>query len=237
MVRTPKGAAWLGAALLVSACASSNLGEPGVDGGGADAAAGSPDGATDGSAIDADVPDAATADPDASCTPIWNNLLGNAGFEAGRTVWSEDLGGSAMAIIRQQGGGLPFGANDGTWAALMLGYNGADVILAQTVAVPADATALRFAGYKCWVTTETDAATRDAMTLELRTTGGALLETLATVNDGDAGTVCAWEFFMYPAGSAHAGETVALVLDGLADGTQPTSFAFDSVSLEALACP
>jgi hypothetical protein len=241
MVRTRYGAFWLGAALLVSACASSNLGEPSVDGGPVDG--GGPDAATngpDGGGPDAAPIDAAVDGPDAApCTPIWNNLLGNASFEAGRTVWTEDLGGSATPIIRQPGGagGLPFPANDGTWAALILGYNGADVALSQPATVPAGATALRFAGYACWVTTETDLATRDAMTIELRTSGGALLETLASLNDGDAGTVCAWTFFMYPAGSAHAGESVQLVLNGLADGTQPTSFAFDTVSLEALSCP
>jgi hypothetical protein len=237
MVRPPQ--LLVAVALVLGACASSNLGDPSVDAppGTPDAGPGDADAAANNDAQQASA-DAGPTDPDAApCNPIWNNLLGNADFEAGRTVWTEDLGGSANAIIRQQGGGLPFSANAGTWAALMLGYNGADLRLSQTVTVPADATALRFVGYKCWVTTETDLAARDRLTLSLHTSGGALLETLASLNDGDAEDVCAWTFYTYAAASAHAGETIQLVLDGLADASQPTSFAFDSVSLEALSCP
>lgn len=245
------------------ACASADMGGPdGGAGPAADAAAAAPDGpvadATAAPTIDADpgspdapvMPDAAPPPPDAAlppdaapppdapCTTGWVQLLGNADFESGNTTWTE-AAGAATPIIRQYGvsGGMPFPAQGGTWAALLLGYNNADTTLSQTVTVPASAVSLRFTGYKCWVTGETSTTTPyDNMTITLENAGGTTLETLASVSNLDAGAVCSWTSYNLPAASAHAGETLTLVIHGVADSSSVTSFAFDTVSLEALAC-
>ena len=233
------GRVGLVATALCCACASANLGEnqPDADPSPADAAT-----ADAASSIDAGPqpdagtgPDAGSSDAD-GCVPDWTQLLGNADFEAGRTVWTEDIVGSTNAIIRQQGGGLPFPADSGTWAALMLGYNGADLTLSQTVTVPATATMLRLRGARCWVTTET-AGTGDAMTITVRSTGGTVLETLASLTNADADAVCSWTALSLDAGASYPGQTVQLVFDGQANGANPTSFAFDTLALEAYACP
>lgn len=219
---------------LAVACANASLGD----------AADADPGAADGPVADAARGDAGAGAADANgdaapadaCVADWQPLLTNGTFEAGRTVWTEDTGGSANAIIRQEGAGLPFNAANGAWAALVLGYNSADVTLSQTVTVPADATMLRLVGQRCWVTTET-AGANDTMSITLRDTGGALLETLASLSNADADPVCSWLPFEYPATDSFAGQSVALVFDALANGTNPTSFGLDDLRLEAYACP
>ncbi len=208
-----------------------------------DAAAGSPDAAPLPDAAppppDAPLPPDAAPPPDAPCTTGWVQLVGNADFESGNTTWTETAVASATPIIRQYGvtGGMPFPAQGGSWAALILGYNNADTTLSQTVTVPASAMSLRFTGYKCWVTGETLTTTPyDNMTITLQNAGGATLETLASVSNLDAGSVCSWTSYNLPAASAHAGETIKLVVHGVADTSSVTSFAFDTVALEALAC-
>jgi hypothetical protein len=239
----PFSARWqsLVIAAAIAGCANADLG--GADDGGADARASSGvDATADGPVADAAAPDAAIPDaglgpdadlPDGGPVCDWTQLLGNADFEAGRTIWNEDTGGSPTPIIRGTGDSRPFAAHAGTWAAYLLGYNSADVTLSQTVTVPAGATMLRLTGFKCWVTGDTNG---DTMSIELRTTGGALLETLDDIATTDAGATCAWTAFTYTAGQAHAGQTIQLVLDGIADASTPTSFAFDTVALEALTC-
>lgn len=212
---------WILAALFVSGCATSSLGD-GPDAGDIDAR----DEVADAG------PDAA---PDA-CQPTWVNLLGNADFEAGNTVWDEVFNGSDP-IIREFATDMPFPAAGGTHAALIFGYNNADETLSQVVSVPADASALRLRGFRCWVTTETAAEDFDLVSIEIGDADGNPLETLQDASNQDAGATCAWEGFELAAAESHAGESLTLAIGGMSDAASPTTFAFDTLALEAMACP
>lgn len=190
--------------------------------------------AAPGDPVDAAVPDAPDVPVDAGCTDTFTNLLVNADFEGGNVDWTETTNGG-QTVIREDGNGLPFSAEAGVWAALILGFNNAAITLSQTVTVPADATALRLSGYRCWVTDE-GAGEFDTMTIELRDGAGAPLETLMAITNEDAGATCAWELFEITPSEIHAGEDIQLALDGVSDAATVTSFAFDTLALEAEVC-
>ena len=197
--------------------------QPAVDGG-------------DVESVDAGVVDGPLADAgvDGGCVESWINVLDNADFEAGNSVWNETTNG-AQAVIREVGAGLPFNPEAGSWAALIGGFNGADIDLSQPITVPDDATALRFAGFRCWVTEESAGAV-DLLSIELRDDTGAPLETLLSISNEDAAATCAWEPFEIDAAEPRAGEAVTLGLAGTTDGATVTSFAFDTLALEAQVC-
>jgi hypothetical protein len=208
-------------ALAVGGCAIAE--EAAVDAG--------PDDPIADAATDAADPDAAI---DAGCTDSFVNLLANADFEGGNVDWTEVTNGG-VAVIREDGNGLPFAAEAGVWAALILGFNNAAITLSQTVSVPADATALRLTGYRCWVTEE-GMGEFDTMTIELRDDAGAPLETLMAITNEDAAVTCAWELFEIAASDSMAGADIELVLEGSSDVATVTSFAFDTLALEAGVC-
>ncbi len=191
-----------------------------------DARPGSPDAApADAVPVYDAVPPAPDAEP---CTPsVWVPLLDNGNFDSGHADWSED---PADAILTN---GAPLTPHSGTWVARLLGSNSDDELLSQAVTVPASATALRLRGYQCLVTSETGGAV-DNLAIELR---GAATEVLVSISNLDAGASCNWAEFTHDAASAHAGQTIDLAFDGLADAAYPTSFYFDTLVLEAYACP
>jgi hypothetical protein len=183
------------------------------------------DAAPDAAPLDA-APDAA---PDA-CVPDWIGLLDNGDFEQGATAWTQTGG----TIIREYGAGYPWPTHSGSWAALFGGVNNADHLLTQTVTVPASATALRLRGARCFVTEETTVLVEfDTLTVQIQ---GAVTEEYVFSNL-DAGASCTWTLFQLDAPTTHAGETVTLSLRGQTDGLEITSFGFDTLTLEALACP
>lgn len=188
----------------------------------------------DAAVVDGPIDAALDAAVDAGCTDEWISLLDNGDFEAGNAVWTETTNGGQM-IIREVGAGLPFDPEGGTWGALILGFNNAVVELSQAATVPADATALRLVGFRCWVTEE-GAGEFDLMSINLHDDTGAPLETLAAITNEDAAATCAWESFDMPAADPHAGAAITLVLEGTSDAATATSFAFDTLALEALVC-
>lgn len=212
--------------------------------GGSDAAApdaglGQPDAlisdaaASDAAAADATPQADAAPPPDAgpdACVPDWIGLLSNGDFEQGAAVWTQTGG----TLIRQYGAGYPWAPNDGTWAAVFGGINNADHLLTQTVTVPASATALRLRGALCFVTEETTTAFEwDTLTVQVQ---GVVVEEYIFSNL-DAAATCTWADFQLDAPTSHAGEAVTLSLHGDTDGTSITTFGFDTLVLEALACP
>lgn len=191
-------------------------------------------GSDNGDPVDAAVADAPVdAAVDAGCTEQWINLLINGDFEAGNSTWAETTN-DTRPIIREVPD-LPFDPAAGTWAAVVLGFSDAIFELAQTAAVPADATALRMTGFRCWVTEESAGAV-DLASIELRDDTGAALESLLAISNEDAGATCAWESFELPVAEAHAGANLTLALAGQSDAATVTSFAFDTLALEARVC-
>lgn len=181
-------------------------------------------------------PDAAPPTPDAAppdaCVPQWVQLLGNSDFEAGNTVWSATSNGGD--VIRM--GSSPWPPHGGSWQALFLGYNNASQTLSQTVTVPANATALRLRGQRCFVTDETSTTTPyDNLTVELKE-GPTLLETLASYSNLDAGSTCSWTALQFNATASHAGKNVTVHMIAGSDASTATSFGLDTLIFEAFAC-
>lgn len=177
-------------------------------------------------------PDAAPQpDPDAApCTPVWTQLLDDGDFDATSPSWVA-IGGTLISDT------LPLTPHSGSYATRLLGFNNAATSLYQSVTVPADAVGLRASGYRCYVTSEPTANPYDLLTIAIRETGGAVLETFASLSNADAASTCGWVSFAYTAADPHAGQTIDLLFDGTSDGSYPTSFYYDSLILEALACP
>lgn len=191
---------------------------------------------TDAAAIDATMVDArldATpidATPiDAMCTPTWQNLLGNGGFDNGVAPWTQ-----TSTVIREAAA-LPFSPHAGTHAAMLgIGNNANDVIV-QTVTIPASATGLRVRGYQCFVT-EDVIADQDRFTASLETPAGAVLETLHTVTNSNVAPICLWQSFTWTATDPRAGQTIVLRMRGTTNLAFLTRFVVDSMSLEWLGC-
>lgn len=186
-------------------------------------------------AIDASPPQADAAPPqaDAACVPEWIELLQNGNFDSGNSDWAATTNGSP--ILRESNS--PWPPNDGTFWALFLGYNNGAQTLSQTVSVPASATSLRLQGFRCWVTLESTPTPYDFLNIELRDTGGTLLEALWNRDNSHADATCSWSMFQLNATDAYAGQDIALVIDATSDAASVSSFGFDSLSLSAYACP
>jgi hypothetical protein len=149
-------------------------------------------------------------------------LLGNPSFETGTaSPWS------ATAYVINNDTDEP--ANTGDWDAWLDGYGEAHTdTLAQTVAVPAGcASTLGF--YLAVNTEETTTATAyDTMAVEVLSSSGAVLATLATYSNLDAGTAYAEHSFSL---NAYAGQTVTIEFVGTEDYEYQTSFVIDDAAL------
>jgi hypothetical protein len=238
--------------VLVGGCASGTVDPDGGAGGDVDASAATIDGAPAGIDAAANAPDAAANVPDAAanapdaappdatpppdaCVPGWIELLANPDFDLGAVSWTVTT--DSFAVLREAGGGYPWALHSGTWGAIFGGYDDAVQTLSQTVTVPADATALRFGGYRCFVTEEiTSITVYDSLTVQLRD-GVTPLETLLDYSNLDAAGTCSWSLVELMAASPHAGETITLHFDASTDISNITSFGLDTLSLQALACP
>jgi hypothetical protein len=179
--------------------------------------------------------DAAPGDarPDGGCSQV--SLLGNGDFEQGHTVWTEDSTGSFDLIYATADLPTDRPPQGGGWAAWLGGYDAADDLLGQDVAIPAGATTLRLTGYRSVATQETGTYPWDFARVELRSATGAVLETLLTYSNADATT--GWQAIQATAQSPHAGTTVRLALHATNDSiSNPTDFFFDTLVLEATVC-
>jgi hypothetical protein len=180
-------------------------------------------------ATDAATDAAVDASIDAMCTPTWQNLLGNGGFDNGVAPWTQTS--TSIRDATQ----LPFNPHQGTHAAMLgIGNNANDVIV-QTVTIPASATGLRVRGYQCFVTEDVIADT-DTFRATLETPGGAVLETLLDITNSDTAPICLWTSFTWTAASAHAGQTIVLRMRATTNIAFLTRFIVDTMSLEYLGC-
>lgn len=215
-----------------------------LDGPEVDAAA--PDAATlDAAAVDAAAIDARPIDAappvdarvidatpiDAPCTPTWQNLLVNGGFDDPTVApWTQ-----TSTIIRAAAM-MPFAPQAGVNAAEFGASNNANDVLVQTVTVPVGATALRVRGYQCHVT-EDPITDTDTFKVTLETPAGALLETFTDITNSDVAPICVWLPFEWTATTPHGGQPVVLRFQGRTNLAFLTRFIVDSVSLEAQVCP
>src|SRR5262245_47424253 len=153
-------------------------------------------------------------------------LMTNGNFDAGNVGWVQVTPFPEYPIITTEG----VTPQSGAYLAWLGGLFSVSEQLYETVAVPAGATGLVVQGY-FWVATEEVAGIYDTAALRLVSTGGAVLETLATWNNLSA--VSSWTAFTCPVAGNYAGQTVRLRFESTCDSSNNTNFFFDTISFTA----
>lgn len=154
-----------------------------------------------------------------SCS-LTEQLLANAGFESGNVSWTATSGVIASAAAT---------ARTGSWRALLAGkgYNGTYTV-SQQVTIPATACS---ATLKFWLkisSDEVETTAYDVLSVEVRSSSGAVLGTLASYSNLNKGTSYVERTFDL---AAYKGQTVRLVFSGSEDIAYQTGFFVDDVSL------
>lgn len=169
-----------------------------------------------------------------TCSPTFQNLLRNGNFDKGDNgKWTETATpSSALPIIISPSG---FNPQSGKYVAWLLGINSVSQTLKQTVTIPTGSTQLRLIFYGCFVTQDTS-GTADWMKVQLRGKGGAVLKTIVSYTNQNAGSTCGFQKKSFSISPAMGGQTVTLAFTGQTDSSGLTSFVIDTVSLSA-ACP
>ncbi|WP_174501743.1 putative Ig domain-containing protein, partial [Streptacidiphilus neutrinimicus] len=151
--------------------------------------------------------------------------LGNPGFESGNTVWTASSG----VIGQYASSGEP--THSGTWDAWLDGYGTTHTdTLSQKVAIPAGCSA----NFSFWLhidTAETTTTTAyDTLKVQVLSSTGAVLGTLATYSNLNAANGYTQHSFNL---SSYAGQTVTLKFTGSEDASLQTSFVVDDTALNA----
>jgi len=151
------------------------------------------------------------------------NTIVNPGFETGTTPWT------FSGQVSRSTGTFP---HSGTAYANLNGVNSTTGTLFQTVTVPTNGCSnLQF-----WLNITTNeavgAAVFDRLFIEVRSTTGTLLATLATFSNQNSGTAGVYVLRGPFNLSSFAGQTVRIQFRGTNDVTLPTIFRVDDVSLQ-----
>jgi len=150
------------------------------------------------------------------------NAIVNPGFETGTTPWT------ISGQVTRSTGTFP---HSGTAYMIINGVNSSTGTLFQTVTVPTGCTNLSF-----WLNITTNeaagAAVFDRLFIEVRSTTGTLLATLATFSNQNSGTAGVYVLRGPFNLSSFAGQTVRIQFRGTNDITLPTIFRVDDVSLQ-----
>lgn len=145
----------------------------------------------------------------------------NGGFETGTTPWV--LSGQ----VTRSTGAYP---HSGTAYMIINGVNNSTGTLYQQVAIPSGGANLNF-----WLnitTSEAPGTIYDRLFIEVRSTSGTLLATLATFSNVDSGTAGVYVLRGAYNLNSFAGQTVRIQFRGTNDVTLPTSFRIDDVSVQ-----
>ena len=151
------------------------------------------------------------------------NAIVNPGFETGTTPWT------VSGQVTRSTGTFP---HSGVAYMIINGVNSSSGTLFQTVTVPTNGcTNLQF-----WLNITTSeaagAAVFDRLFIEVRSTTGTLLATLATFSNQNSGTAGVYVLRGPFNLSSFAGQTVRIQFRGTNDITLPTIFRVDDVSLQ-----
>jgi subtilase family serine protease len=152
-------------------------------------------------------------------------LLGNPGFENGAAnpaPWVASAG-----VIDNSTGEA---AHSGAWKAWLNGYGTTHTdTLSQTVAIPSAITKATLNFYLHIDTAETTKTSAyDTLKVQLRSSSGAVLKTLATYSNLNAATGYSLKTFDV---SAYKGQTIQVYLVGAEDSSLQTSFVADDFAL------
>jgi Zn-dependent metalloprotease len=150
-----------------------------------------------------------------------SELIVNGGFESGTVPWV------ISSQVTRSTGTFPHG---GVAYMIINGVNSSTGTLYQQVTVPAGGGNLNF-----WLnitTSEAPGTIFDRLFIEIRSTSGTLLATLATFSNTNSGTAGVYVLRGPYNLSAFAGQTVRVQFRGTNDITLPTSFRVDDVSVQ-----
>lgn len=151
-----------------------------------------------------------------------SELIVNRGFESGTTPWI--LSGQAVRST----GTFP---HSGVAYMILGAVNSTTSTLYQTVTIPSGCGNLNF-----WLNITTSeaagASVFDRLFIEVRSTSGTLLATLATFSNQNSGTAGVYVLRGPYNLSAFAGQTVRIQFRATEDITLPTSFRVDDVSVQ-----
>jgi Zn-dependent metalloprotease len=150
------------------------------------------------------------------------NIITNPGFESGTTPWV------VSGQITRSTGSFP---HSGVAYMIVNGVNSTSGTLYQTVTVPSGCSNLTF-----WLNITTSeaagASVFDRLFIEVRSTSGTLLATLATFSNQNSGTAGIYVLRGPYNLSSFAGQTVRIQFRGTNDITLPTSFRVDDVAVQ-----
>jgi len=168
------------------------------------------------------------------CTPQMIELLQNKAFDAAPegVNWTATPINATYPIVTTDDGIAEQSPTEKAWMGGIV--SGTDSLY-QDIIIPATATSLVLSGYYEVRTSETGATIYDRGSLNLTTTTGALIEAIASYDNTHPTT--SWTVLNHSFGSASAGQTVRLYFTTTNDFSNETSFFFDSLSLQAMACP
>ena len=150
------------------------------------------------------------------------NLILNPGFESGTTPWV------VSGQVTRSTGAYP---HSGVAYMIINGVNSTSGTLYQTVTIPSGGANLNF-----WLNITTSeaagAAVFDRLFIEVRSTTGTLLATLATFSNQNSGTAGVYVLRGNYSLASFAGQTVRIQFRGTNDITLPTSFRIDDVTVQ-----
>lgn len=152
-----------------------------------------------------------------------SQLITNQGFETGTTPWT------VSGQVTRSTGTFP---HTGTAYMIINGVDSSSGTLYQQVTIPSGCSpSLNF-----WLNITTSEATGDPifdrLFIEVRSTTGTLLATLATFSNQNSGTAGVYVLRGPYNLSSFAGQTVRIQFRGTNDITLPTSFRVDDVSVQ-----
>jgi hypothetical protein len=154
--------------------------------------------------------------------PPGGQLLGNAGFESGATVWTQTAG-----VIDSSTGRPP---RTGSWKAWLCGYGTTHTdYVYQSVTIPSTSTSATLNFYVRIDTAETTTSIQsDKLQVQISNNGGSTYTTLATYSNLNANSTYVLKSFNL---NAYIGQTVRVRLYATEDSSLQTSFVVDDTSL------
>jgi len=165
------------------------------------------------------------------CPTTAFNILTNGNFEAGPANWTQ------MSSHHQIINTTHAAKYDGSWSALLGGYDNANDVLYQTITVPEGCTAMKVVIHYRGVTQETGTGTYDKLYLSRQPVDQVTMAGHMFASNRSCNT-CAWVRYSAIYNSMPSfGRTMRLYLQATTDYALPTSLTLDAISVEVQAGP
>jgi hypothetical protein len=150
-----------------------------------------------------------------------SQLLANPGFESGAIAWTGTAGVITNSVSRTP--------RTGSWYAWLDGYGSTHTeTLQQSVSIPAGKTSATLSFYLKIDSAEAGTTAYDKMTVQVLSSSGTVLATLATYSNLNKGTTYVQRSFSL---NAYIGKSVTIRFTGTEDSTLQTSFVIDDAAV------